>query len=257
MLFDIALWCVLENNISHIIIPKQRYFLIVYLHKQKGIEKFHGACRWGLIDLLPQLIQNVDIRAKNDFAFRFTCIGGYINIAKLLLYKDPTINIHANKDEAFTLTGINNHSGTMKWLIGLEPKYGKIDIHQNDDIIYRIACAKNYKKVLFLLYKLKDTHGLFDIHACYEDAFLSACMNGNFDLIIWLWDLSLRINDKINLRINNDMSFKLACEYGWLLIVEWLLLTESNIDIHANDDEAIKGAFRNKHMHVVEWLCNK
>ena len=59
------------------------------------------------------------------------------------------------------------------------------------------------------------------------------------------WLISIP-NNKINISVENDYTFRLACEYGYLEIAQWLLSIPNNkININALYDSAFRKACSN------------
>ena len=78
---------------------------------------FARACRFGKIEIAKEIFKkgNIDIHAYNEFAFRWTCEHGHLEVAKWLLNislnntKLGIINIHAEDEDAFRLACRNGY----------------------------------------------------------------------------------------------------------------------------------------------------
>ena len=83
---------------------------------------FIWSCVYGYLKVSKWLLSikdnNIDINAKNDYAFRYSCYYGNINIAKWLLsIKDNNININAENDFAFRSSCEYGHIKIYQWLL--------------------------------------------------------------------------------------------------------------------------------------------
>lgn len=114
------------------------------------------------------------------------------------------------------------------------------------------------------------------------EAFVVACINGNIDIIKWLYSIkSTVINRACNFpELVNDIiesgekevlsyikeirkiefhneHFSNACKFGWFNIVKMIYLSSNNIDISYNFDEPFRLACENGHALIAEWLLEK
>jgi hypothetical protein len=102
----------------------------------------------------------INIHDQNDFAFRFSCEHGYLEIAKWLYslsfvetqtlglnqfqpYSLGEINIHAEDEEAFIQSCEYGHIEVAKWLYDL----GGINIRARDDFAFKWSCNYGYIEI--------------------------------------------------------------------------------------------------------------
>lgn len=74
----------------------------------------------------------VDIHARNDFAFRSSCVNNKLNISKWL-YSLGGIDIRAKNDCAFKKSCRYRHLEVAKWLTSICEKY--IIVIQDNEIV--------------------------------------------------------------------------------------------------------------------------
>ena len=64
-----------------------------------------------------------------------------------------------------------------------------------------------------------------------------SCRNGHINIAQWLYELSIKNNQPINIHVNNEEAFRLSCTNGHINVAQWLyeLSIQNNqpIDIHA------------------------
>jgi len=65
--------------------------------------------------------QGADIHAQGDYAFRYSCANGHLEIARWL--HSHGANIHAEDDHAFERSCENGHLEVAQWLCEIEPRY--------------------------------------------------------------------------------------------------------------------------------------
>jgi len=135
-------------------------------------------CYYGYIETIKWLLtsEKINIHANSDLAFRASCHGGFIEVAKMLLEiseKNKTIiNIHACDEDAFVGSCRYGKIEVAKWLIEISKKSGKmINIHADYDMAFIWSCHKeNIKIAKWLIEISKEIGEKINIHA-YESAF--------------------------------------------------------------------------------------
>ena len=78
-----------------------------------------------------QFYQNINISAKNEYAFRVACEYRCVEVAKWLLSLKPDINISAQDDEAFRGACYYEYLEVAKWLQTLKPYLYVIEYDEN------------------------------------------------------------------------------------------------------------------------------
>ena len=125
----------------------------------------------------------IDISAENEFAFRYACYNGHLDLAQWLYKIKPTIDISVQNDLAFCWTCNEGHLDLAQWLYKIKPT---IDISAKDEYAFRGACINGHLELAQWLYQIKPT---IHISAEDEEAFRLACENGHLALIKWLQTL--------------------------------------------------------------------
>jgi len=85
--------------------------------------------------------------------------------------------------------------------------------------------------------------------------FEDACRHGNFETVTLISKTNLL--NFIDFEYKDDNGLMLACEYGHLNIVKFLLTTEDlkhKVDIHSNEEHALIRAAKYNHLEIVKFL---
>lgn len=87
---------------------------------------FMEACRVGDLKTVQQLYSEHDVvgtRVSDDnvTVFQHVCFFGHLNIAKWLLFVQPSIDIAANNDEAYRSARTCGHTHIVDWFHSLNP----------------------------------------------------------------------------------------------------------------------------------------
>lgn len=143
-------------------------------------------------------------------------INGDLENFKKLLFKNPNINLNII---------ILKRSWQPKSLIEFALTFQNIEI-----VNYLIDNFKN-----------------IDLHISNDYLIRHACIDGNLNLIKKL----LQLTDYNYSTLNN--SFILACHYGHLEIIKYLLKNQ-NINIHFRGDSGLKDACKFGQLHIVKYL---
>lgn len=120
---------------------------------------FRWSCHNGCVDIVQFLLSlndKIDIHAENECAFRWSCEKGHIIITNLLLSLDK-FDIHVENEYAFTWSCANGHLDTVKLLIGLD---NKINIHINNDYAFFKSCLNGHIDTVKFLFSLDEDNFL-------------------------------------------------------------------------------------------------
>lgn len=79
--------------------------------------------------------------------------------------------------------------------------------------------------------------------------FINACYNGYLHIASWL----LSLDEKPNVKIEDDLCFKEACMNGYLYVAEWLMTLDDKPSVHTII-ELFCDAFKKGNLEVAEWL---
>jgi uncharacterized protein len=80
--------------------------------------------------------------------------------------------------------------------------------------------------------------------------FQQLCEQGQLSVAQWLYS-----SGDIDIHAEDDNAFRGACRAGQLQIAQWLY-NLGNIDIHASDEEAFRLACIHGHLSIAQWLYN-
>ena len=118
---------------------------------------------------------NIDIHAKNEYAFRKSCQNGHLDVAKWLYFLG-NIYIHANNDEAFRSSCKNKHIEVAIWLASICDEYfvvvdnNRIMEWKILDIIELYIKNKEFIKIIPIINIKKEQHNPLNIKCpvCYD-----------------------------------------------------------------------------------------
>lgn len=214
---------------------------------------------WWLLSL--KILDQLDVHAYNEKAFRTACVNGNFEVIKLLLdlEGDRRINVHADNEGAFRWACCNGHLEIVKLLLDLEGDR-RIDVHAEDEWAFRKACETGNLEIVKLLLDL-DKDRKINVNINNDEAFQTACGNKKLDVIRLL--LELKGNQKINVHAGDEWAFRYACVYGNTEVVKILLSLEGDrrINVNINNDEAFRKARKNGHLEIenllVEYIKDK
>lgn len=220
----------------------------------KAGEGFIECCMKGEYDTVLWLYKNETIdEITQQKGFILACANGHLNIVKLV-YNHGIIKINPDKDPF----GLDNNV-LKKNVLELCCSYGRLEVAQ---WLYSI---ENYKKniltSIFIISsciggKLSIAQWLYSIireepFFTLEFIFVQSCIYGNFELVQWIFSLE---NNDISLWSYNR-AFQTSCKHGHLNIAQWLYNT-IDIDIHRNNDYALRKSIKYGHYEISQWILS-
>lgn len=195
----------LEKMIMDYLNPFETYRLILlnrYYHKTIGADKVYLEFRKFYVKRrhLLRMPWYFDKQIMNDDARQFinACRFGYVNIVHYLrngmekkyiamrAARNFPITIERIYNLAFVCGCENGHIEITKWLLSIS----KINLHYNGELPFRLSCARGHLETAQFLYQssLKDNNKI-DIHVVYDAAFREACEGGHSNVAEWLCTL--------------------------------------------------------------------
>ena len=166
------------------------------------------------------------LHADDDYAFRWACEYGHIEMAKWLWYLCQT----AEEQKAM--------------------------LHAQDRWAFRLACQNGHQKVAeWLWHVCPDEEKKAMLHAQDDYAFGVACDNGHIEIAKWLWDLcQIPEEQSTMLHARDDGAFRVACQEDHLEMAKWVfILYDNDVDTRLklfNEAMTIKDG-----MAYVLWPC--
>jgi len=238
--------------------------------------QFIEYCKKGdIINAQKILSQNYSIKnANKKGAFRYSCINGYLNLAKWLYELNPNnLGIHDNNEYTFRHTCSHGKFDVAQWLYEITLSTdNQIDIRAGNDIAFKRCCVNGYLNIAQWLYSLLKPNELkVNIFTKYYYVFISSCSNKK-DVAEWLYDLTMQNSAQIyeeylsNPEIFNfdviNCAFVNSCKYGQLDTALLLYsLTEKlnyykNIKIQVNIDFnlAFGECCKNNKLEMAQWI---
>ena len=129
---------------------------------------FIEACGRGFLEYTIYLVNEnkIDIRAVNDYAFRYSCRYGHLKLAQWLICLGESsgyskIDIRTINDYAFGWSCEKGYLELAQWLVclGESSGYTKIDIHANDDYAFGWSCVNKHLELAQWLVQLGESSG--------------------------------------------------------------------------------------------------
>jgi len=152
--------------------------------------EFTRACYYGKMLVAKYIYSkhNINLHTGDEWAFRWACKKGHIEVAKWLFEQDPKIDIHACSEWAFQGACENGHMEVAKWLFELDHKH-RVDIHKYNELAFRLTCRNGHLEVAKWLIELDHK---IDIHVNDNEVF----KYGHSEVVGWL--ATLWTNEKID-----------------------------------------------------------
>ncbi|AYV76726.1 MAG: hypothetical protein Terrestrivirus12_29 [Terrestrivirus sp.] len=165
--------------------------------------------------------------------------------------------IKENSRALFSAACRHNYFDLVKKLITMD-KEEKIIIWGDKSTLFSECCQRGDIIILEPLYEvLKDQ---IDI----QTAFIQTCKGilnykNNKQIVKFLYDKSVECGQKIDIHINNEESFRLACVNDHLETAQYLyeisIIEKNPINIRIMEDFAFKWSCDNYSTRTAEWLC--
>ena len=194
-----------------------------------------------------------------DKLFNYYCRRGYLWIAKLLYFIDPTIDIAKHDANLFKRVCENGHFEVAKWLLSVEQRINSYNS-------FFLACINGHLNVAQWL--LSERGSRIDVSDMDNFIFNCTCKNGHLHVAKWLYQIepnSITSNtisyydycgEGVFVRYKGrEKAFGGACFNGHLHVAQWLLSVKPSIDVSNDDNYAFNKACLNRHLNVAQWLC--
>ena len=233
-------------------------------------EVFMSSILFNQLLIVIWLSDKINIRMINSETISDFCVDEHVYRWFFDFCSEKNINVniddHFLYDISFSfdnnLLFISTKLECVKWIVETYKKLNgkEIDIHYYDDMTFINACKYNCFDVAVYLYELGA-----NINARNNEAFVVSCLNGNFEIVKWLYSLGkININDigacdmehLLGFEIKKNKAFKNCCIGGHLEIAKWLYyLCENNKPLEKSElIDSFICSCQNGHIEIAEWL---
>lgn len=154
-----------------------------------------------------------------------------INVEEQLKNDIDQIELHETKLKTFILYDCLN---MVKFLINNE------DNEENMNDLFNLSCDLGFLEMTKYLYSL------LEIHDDYSKLFIRMCEFNHLNIAKWLY-YDIRINSS-----GDNDAFVVACLHGDYEMIEWLIST--GVNIYHKDGEGITNAYINGHCEATDLL---
>lgn len=214
----------------------------------------------------------------HDNLFISACGNGSI-LAKYL-YRHYDVNVNELNNKAFRDGCANGHLDIVKWLLPLST-FTQVE-HDVINLVVNVCCGNHLPVLQFLYSSIDIVKHIINIHT--ESLFVEFCSGGCLEIVKWLWEVG-----SANINMSNELILRYACKSGNVDLVNWLVnLTDDKcanvmiafhyackygdydlvnrlitfsitytiglIDIHDNDDYALRVSVRRGRLEIVMLL---
>jgi len=87
----------------------------------------------------------------------------------------------------------------------------------------------------------------YDVAGSSQDLFIAACKSGNLEVVEYLVSTK-----SVNIHANDNVALRWASSNDHLEVVQYLV--EQGANIHAYNDDSLRRASANGHLEVVQYL---
>ena len=189
------------------------------------------------------------------FSLEMATEKGFNVIVEILLESiSPWVDIHENKASLLFNALHSQDLATIQAVCS--SKYTRNeDLYQMSeldmgDILEELFCAQKCDILMYLHKTFDNTKDDYENFQFNEMTFVIACEYGNIEFLCWL----LHHKPTIDLSYLNEMGFRRACSGGHLKLAKWFLLANPDTDIGASNHGAFAGACRCGHLSMAKWL---
>ena len=227
---------------------------------------FISQCEFGHFDTVKLIYECYPDVIKYNWAMKWSCMAGFIEIAKWLFEKRSDYPIHV-WEYAFMFSCYYGKLEIVKWIYSVKPEINinadcgdnDFDGFENSDVNgFTMACTSgklDVAKWLLEIDPIKTLSGIdeFDTFAlvCKEKKYENDIAGESYDpqpILKWL----LEIKPDINISQKSEMAFYYACVYENLDTAKWLLEIKPDINISIDDELIFRKSSQNS--QIIKWL---
>lgn len=179
--------------------------------------------------------------------FIYCCNHGYLKEAKWYYYLH-NVDINIKNKKIFIHTFYANHLETVKWIYNLkEFNINNLDEKWKNDM-FLFHCSYGNLESAQWIYNLG-----VDINVCGKKSFIKACRYEHLEIAKWLHSLGT-----INIRSGNDCAFRHACVEGNTDIIKWLYYVIGDPKIFSDEfldrGHILMQCCRDGNLSLAKWL---
>lgn len=217
------------------------------------------ACKHGFSNVLKRLIElgkqkQIKLNKYKKY-FKIACENGHQNIAEIIIVKSNEdncpIDIKCNIVSNWINICKNGHQNIIEYFYRLNTELN-LDLNLDLGDGFYHACINGQYDLAKYLYNLAE---FIDINDSNNKIFKKVCENGHLEIAIWLYNLYATDNSK-HIQICDKEIFGRVCRLGYFKLAIWFY----NISQIDNNTEIIiqniyfEDACRNGHFHLAKWL---
>jgi hypothetical protein len=164
-----------------------------------------------------------------------------------------TVTEIINLQKIFAYVCENNHLDIAKWLHKTSrdhSNYIKIHVTDLDNFSFNLACSKNHLEIMQWLYDTaKKSNKIIKLDEFFEDS----CKNNKLPAAQWLYETSKNDNNKITKDFH--LLFGELCVKGYLDVAKLVHDVNDKTDIRHNNDYTFRHVCQKGLIHIADWLC--
>lgn len=184
-------------------------------------------------------------------AFELACIMNHFNLVKYLYGKYPhSINLLLYKRKVFKEICIRGNLDIAKWFLNIcNLKKFRSDINFTD--LFLDVCRNGHFEMTKFLLSIDIIQLIIKIKT-YQEAFHICCQNSHLEILKYL----ISYNKGIDIHENNDRALKTSCENNHLEVVKYLISLDKNINIHMNNEYLFCTSCTNGFLDITKYLIS-
>lgn len=210
-----------------------------------------------LIEYANSIGSPFNIHEEEDGIIECCCFNGHFEIAKWMIEYANSIgspyNLQPFKNEILMSNCKHKNVKFVEWLIDYFD--GSFDIDY--ETLFRTILIKGFPEIVeVLIKKIKDAELIFDNKI--EFLFRMCCQQLNVRTIEWMFNYAKNKGLNIDIHANDENAIIIICSCGNYYIAKWLLdyakARGDPINIHIRNDMIFKVTRMHGHSHIIKLL---
>jgi len=200
---------------------------------------FICCCKYGYLRLVKYIYKNyeIDIHAKMNKAFYYSCENGHLNVIKWLVRKDRSIIKCGDINDALCISCCNGYLKVAKFLYKIVGDISILEVIKSLKTNY-FRCSVNILKWLYRVFNM-------DVYKELKSFFTYSCVHGKIDIM----NCFFKSVGKDILYVFDDYKLLDIFSEGSHEVVEWLMY-KRKINIYHLEDYMIKRI--NEYLRILE-----